>query len=382
MQYRKFGKLDWTVSALGFGAMRLPVLDNDSGKINVPLATQMVRYAIDQGVNYVDTAYPYHNGESERVLAGVLKDRYREKIKLATKMPSWLVKTEADLDRILEEQLKKLDVDDIDFYLLHAMNEGYWENYKKVDVFSWAEKKMAEGLFHHLCFSFHDEYEVFESIITGYDNWTMAQIQYNYMDINRQAGRKGLQLAADRGLAVVIMEPLRGGRLAQNPAPKSVEDVWAKSEYDWTPAAWALQWLWDQPEVSVVLSGMSAMEQVKENIETASTSGVGKLRIKDLALIEEVRQAYDALAPIPCTKCEYCLPCPNGVAIPRIFEIYNEGVMYDEFGGARWAYHNQIKPEARADNCIECGECEAACPQSIRIIDWLAKAHEKLTETV
>lgn len=382
MQYRKFGKLDWKVSALGFGAMRLPVLDNDSGKINQPLATQMIRYAIDHGVNYVDTAYAYHNGESERFLAGVLKDGYWEKIKLATKMPSWLVKTESDFDRLLEEQMKKLDVDFIDFYLLHSLNKGYWENYKKLDVFSWAEKRMAEGLFGHLCFSFHDKYPVFESIVNGYDNWTMAQIQYNYMDINEQAGRKGLQLAADRGLAVVIMEPLRGGRLAQNPAPKSVEAVWAKSEYDWTPAAWALQWLWDQPEVSVVLSGMSAMEQVKENIETASTSSTGKLRVKDLALIEEVRQAYDALAPIPCTKCEYCLPCPNGVAIPRIFEIYNEGVMYDEFAGARWTYHNQVKPEARADNCIECGECEAACPQSIQIIDWLAKAHEKLTETV
>jgi predicted aldo/keto reductase-like oxidoreductase len=382
MQYRKFGKLDWKVSALGFGAMRLPILDNDSGKINIPLATQMVRYAIDQGVNYVDTAYPYHNGESERFLAGALKDGYREKIKLATKMPSWLVKTEADFDRLLEEQLKKLDVNFIDFYLLHALNKGHWENFKKLDVFSWAEKKIAEGLIGHLCFSFHDSYAVFESIVNGYDNWTMAQIQYNYMDINRQAGRKGLKLAADRGLAVVIMEPLRGGRLAQNPAPKSIEAVWAKSEYDWTPAAWALQWLWDQPEVSTVLSGMSAIEQVKENLDTASTSGVGKLRVKDLALIDEVREAYDALAPIPCTKCEYCLPCPNGVAIPRIFEIYNEGVMYDEFAGAKWAYYNQVQPEARADNCIECGECEAACPQSIQIIDWLAKAHEKLTETV
>jgi predicted aldo/keto reductase-like oxidoreductase len=297
-------------------------------------------------------------------------------------MPSWLVKTEADFDRLLEEQLKKLDVNFIDFYLLHALNKGHWENFKKLDVFSWAEKKIAEGLIGHLCFSFHDSYAVFESIVNGYDNWTMAQIQYNYMDINRQAGRKGLKLAADRGLAVVIMEPLRGGRLAQNPAPKSIEAVWAKSEYDWTPAAWALQWLWDQPEVSTVLSGMSAIEQVKENLDTASTSGVGKLRVKDLALIDEVREAYDALAPIPCTKCEYCLPCPNGVAIPRIFEIYNEGVMYDEFAGAKWAYYNQVQPEARADNCIECGECEAACPQSIQIIDWLAKAHEKLTETV
>lgn len=382
MQYRKFGKLDWKVSALGFGAMRLPVLDNDSGKINKPLATQMIRYAIDQGVNYIDTAYSYHNGESERFLAGVLKDGYREKIKLATKMPSWSVKTETDLDRIFEDQLKKLDVEYIDFYLLHGLNKGYWENYQKLDVISWAEKKMAEGLFHHLCFSFHDQYPVFESIVNGYDHWTMAQIQYNYMDVNEQAGRKGLQLAADRGLAVVVMEPLRGGRLAQNPAPKSVEAVWSKSEYDWTPAAWGLQWIWNQPEVSVVLSGMTAMEQVRENIETASLSGIGKLRVKDLALIDEVREAYGALAPIPCTQCEYCLPCPNGVAIPRIFAIYNEAVMYDEYGGATWAYHNQIAPDSRADHCVECGECESACPQGIKIIDWLAKVHEKLTETV
>ena len=296
-------------------------------------------------------------------------------------MPSWLVKTEADFDRLLEKQLKKLDVESIDFYLLHALNKAHWENFKKLDVFSWAEKKMAEGLFDHFCFSFHDQYPVFEEIVTGYDNWTMAQIQYNYMDNNEQAGKKGLQLAADRGLAVVVMEPLRGGRLAQNPAPKQIEAVWAKGEYDWTPAAWALQWVWDQPEVSTVLSGMSLMEQVKENLETASASGVGKLRVKDLALIDEVREAYKALAPIPCTKCEYCLPCPNGVAIPKIFAVYNEGVMYDEFGGASWAYKNQIRPAARADQCIECGECEAACPQSIEIIDWLAKAHEKLTKT-
>ena len=380
MQYRKFGKLDWKVSALGFGAMRLPVLSEDSANINKPLATKMIRYAIDNGVNYIDTAYPYHQGESERFLADVLKDGYREKVKIATKMPSWLVQTEADFDRYLEEQLKKLDVDSIDFYLLHALNKRYWENYNKLDVFSWAEKKMAEGLFDHLCFSFHDKYTVFEDIVTGYDNWTMAQIQYNYMDINEQAGRKGLQLAADRGLAVTIMEPLRGGRLARNPAPRPIEAVWVKSEFDWSPAAWALQWLWDQPEVSIVLSGMSTMEQVKENVETASSSGIDKLRVKDRALVDEVREVFNSLGPIPCTKCEYCLPCPNGVAIPKIFALYNEGVMYDEFEGVQWAYNNQFSSAAKADNCVECGECEAACPQSIQIIDWLAKAHEKLME--
>jgi predicted aldo/keto reductase-like oxidoreductase len=378
MKYRKFGSLDWEVSALGFGAMRLPVLDGDSSKINEPLAMEMVRNAIDEGVNYVDTAYPYHQEQSEPFVAKVLKDGYREKVKLATKMPSWLVKEEADFDRLLEEQLRRLDVDQIDFYLLHSLNAKSWANYQKLDVFSWAEKKMAEGLFSHLCFSFHDEYSVFESIINGYDNWTMAQIQYNYMDTDYQAGRKGLKLAADKGLAVVIMEPLRGGRLAQNPAPPKVEEVWARGEYDWSPAAWALQWVWNQPEVSVALSGMSTIQQVKENLETASSSAVGRLTADDLALVEEVREAYKALAPIPCTQCEYCLPCPNGVSIPKIFSLYNEAVMYNEFRGSRWAYANQIPADARADNCIECGECEAACPQHIEIIDWLAKADEVL----
>ncbi len=380
MKYRKFGSLDWKVSALGFGVMRLPVLDNDSGKINEPLAMEMIRHAIDSGVNYVDTAYPYHQEQSEPFVGKVLKDGYRNKVKLATKMPSWHVKEAADFDRLLEEQLRRLDVDKIDFYLLHALNARYWATYKKLDVFGWTEKKMAEGVFDHLCFSFHDDYPVFEEIVNGYDNWTMAQIQYNYMDTNYQAGTKGLKLAAEKGLAVVVMEPLRGGRLAKNPAPPKVEEVWAKSEYDWSPAAWALQWVWNQPEVSTALSGMSTMQQVEENLETASHSSIDQLQAQDLALVAEAQKAYESLAPIPCTQCEYCLPCPNGVSIPKIFAIYNEAIMYDEYGGSRWAYMNQIQADARADNCIECGECEAVCPQSIEIIDWLAKAHEVLRE--
>ena len=334
MKYRKFGSLDWKTSALGFGAMRLPVLDNDSGRINEPLAMEMVRHAIDSGVNYVDTAYPYHQEQSEPFIGKVLKDGYRNKVKLATKMPSWFVKEAADLDRLLEEQLRRLDVDHLDFYLLHALNAQYWAKYKQLDVFTWAEKKMAEGLFEHLCFSFHDEYSVFEEIVNGYDNWTMAQIQYNYMDTDYQAGTKGLKLAASKGLAVVVMEPLRGGRLAKNPAPPKVEEVWARSEYDWSPAAWALQWVWNQPEVSTVLSGMSTIQQVEENLETASHSSVGLLKEQDLVLVEQARKAYESLAPIPCTQCEYCLPCPNGVSIPKIFEVYNEAIMYEEFSGS------------------------------------------------
>ena len=380
MKYRKFGSLDWDVSALGFGAMRLPTLDGDSGKIDEPLATDMIRTAIDAGVNYIDTAYPYHHEQSERFVGKVLKDGYREKVRIATKMPSWLVKTEADFDKFLEEQMKRLDVNQIDFYLLHALNINEWKKFKDLDVFTWAEKRMAEGMFNHFCFSFHDDYSVFEEIVTGYDNWTMAQIQYNFIDVDYQAGRKGLKLAADRGLAVVVMEPLRGGRIAKNPPPEPVAEVWAKSDRKWTPAAWALQWVWNQPEVATALSGMSTMEQVAQNLATASESDVGMLSEEDLVLIDEACEAYADLAPIPCTKCEYCLPCPNGVAIPRIFELYNDAAAYDSWGHARWAYKEQVPEAERADNCIECGECEAVCPQHIEIIDWLAKVHETLTE--
>lgn len=382
MQYRKFGTLDWEVSALGFGAMRLPILDDDSGKINEPIATEMIRHAIDNGVNYVDTAWGYHREQSESFVGKVLKDGYREKVRVATKMPSWLVKEEADFDRFLEEQMKRLDIDYLDFYLLHTLNAEFWQRYQDLDVFSWAEKRMSEGVFGHLGFSFHDEYPVFESIVNGYDNWTLAQIQYNYVDTDYQAGRKGLQLAADRGMAVVVMEPLRGGRIAKNPPPEPVAKVWAKSEREWTPAAWAFHWLYDQPEVTMTLSGMSEMSHVEENLEIASESGIGKLTEEDHERIKAVRKVYFSLAPIPCTQCEYCLPCPSGVAIPKIFDIYNDAAAYDAWGHARWAYNNLLKPESRADKCIECGECEEACPQNIQIIDWLATAHQKLAEPV
>jgi predicted aldo/keto reductase-like oxidoreductase len=380
MKFRKFGSLDWEVSALGFGAMRLPTLEDEEGKVDEPVAMEMIRKAIDGGVNYVDTAYPYHGGQSEPLVGRTLKGGYREKVKIATKMPVWKVNEEADFDKLLEEQLTRLDVDKIDFYLLHSMNAGHWQKMQDLDVFTWAEKRMAEGLFDHFCFSFHDDYSVFESIVNGYDNWTMAQIQYNYADVHYQAGQRGLKLAADRGLAVVVMEPLRGGRIAKNPPPPPIAKLWEKSSRDWTPAEWAFHWVWDQPEVSTALSGMSTMEQVEQNLVTADESEIGKLTAEDQVLIREVRKTYIKLAPIPCTQCEYCLPCPNGVAIPTIFEMYNDAVAYDAWGHAKWVYNNQVDEKARADNCIECGECEETCPQHIEIIDWLAKVHEELVE--
>jgi hypothetical protein len=379
MQYRTFGPLDWKPSALGFGAMRLPTTDDDPKHIDEPLATRMIRYAIDHGVNYVDTAWPYHQEASEPFVGRVLQDGYREKVKLATKLPCWLIEKPEDFDHYLNEQLERLQTDHIDFYLLHALNEDRWEKMLKMDAPASAERAIADGRIGHLGFSFHDEYPVFKRIIDDYNGWTFCQIQYNYMDTNYQAGTKGLKYAADQGLAVVIMEGLRGGQLAQDPPPDPVAEIWAESDRDWKPAEWGLQWLWNQPEVSVVLSGMSEMQHVTENVASADRSDVGALTDDDLGLIKRVRETYEELAPIPCTGCGYCIPCPNGVEIPRLFRIYNEAMMYDDLEGARRAYNNWVKEEQRANMCVECGACQEKCPQSLEIIDWLQEVHEKLS---
>lgn len=378
MQYRAFGKLDWRPSALGFGAMRLPVIDDDPSKIDEPEATRMVRYAIDHGVNYVDTAYPYHRQNSETFLGRALQDGYRERIKLATKLPSWLIEKEEDFDRYLGEQLERLQTERIDFYLLHSLGEKHWPQVRDHGVLPWAEKALADGRIGHLGFSFHDKYELFQEIVDATDLWTFCQIQYNYMDIEEQAGTKGLKYAADKGLAVVIMEPIRGGMLAGN-VPPSIQALWDSAPVKRTPAEWALQWVWNQPEVSLLLSGMSTMEQVEENVASAGRSGAGTLTGEELALVDRVREAYRELCAIPCTACEYCLPCPSGVNIPGIFEIYNDLLMYGDEQRAKMFY-SWIDEKERADLCIECGECLEKCPQHIEIPDWLKKVHEVLCQ--
>jgi predicted aldo/keto reductase-like oxidoreductase len=378
VQYRNFGKLKWKVSALGFGAMRLPIINKDSSNIEQDQATDMLRYAIDHGVNYVDTAYPYHGGQSEIFVGKVLKGGYRDKVKLATKLPCWLVKTYDDFDNYFDEQLGKLQTDHIDFYLLHGLNMKRWTEMHGLGVLQWAEKEINDGRIKHLGFSFHDDFDSFKSIVDGYDKWTFCQIQYNYMDIKNQAGTRGLRYAASRDLAVVIMEPLLGGRLVNPPQP--IMDLWSTAQEKRSPADWALQWLWDQPEISVVLSGMSTMAQVVENVTSAEISAVCGLQKEELELIEQVHDRYNTLSPIPCTRCDYCMPCPNGVNIPRNFEIYNQGAMYDKVDDARSAYNNWLPEDERSHNCIECLECEEKCPQNIRITEWLPKVDALLAE--
>jgi len=375
MQYRKFGTLDWKVSALGFGCMRLPNT-GEHENIDEPEATRMLRYAIDHGVNYLDTAYPYHGGNSELFVGRVLNDGYREKVRLATKLPSWLIKAPGDFDRYLNEQREKLQTDHVDFYLLHALKKDTWHNLRDLGVLKWAEGAIADGRIGHLGFSFHDEYAVFREIVDAYD-WTFCQIQYNYMDIENQAGTRGLKYAASKGLAVVIMEPLLGGKLVDPPGP--IQEHWNTAARKRTPAGWALQWLWNQPEVSVVLSGMSTMEQVEQNVASADVSAINVLTPEELALITQVRERYQKLCPIPCTRCGYCIPCPNGVNIPRNFEVYNQGVMYEKPDHAREAYTG-ISEDERASACIQCRECEDKCPQSISISEWMPRVHEVLGE--
>jgi predicted aldo/keto reductase-like oxidoreductase len=385
MQYRRFGKLDWEGSVLGFGAMRLPTLGEFS-KIDEPEATRMLHYAIDHGVNYVDTAYPYHGGSSEAFLGRALQDSYRDKVRLATKLPCWEVKVYEDFDKYFNEQLERLQTDHVDFYLLHGLDKGRWPRMRDLDVIKWAEGAIADGRIGHLGFSFHDDNAAFEEIVDAYDGWTFCQIQYNYMDVENQAGTKGLQYAASKGLAVVIMEPLLGGKLVNPPQP--VQGLWDTASTRRAPADWALQWLWDQPEVSLVLSGMSTMQHVQENVASAATAEVGKLTQADQALIAQVRARYEALCPIPCTACGYCVPCPNDIDIPGNFGLYNEGIMYDKpdhaRGGYGWllqSYKMGIAPaDGRAVNCIQCGECEPKCPQGILISELMPLVHQVLGE--
>jgi len=381
MKYRTFGRSTWRPSALGFGAMRLPILDGDHARIDEDLATRMVRTAIDRGVNYVDTAWGYHNEQSERFLGRCLRSGYRERVHVATKMPVWLVETSSDFDRFLDEQRSRLQAETIDCYLLHGLRNDArsWVKVRDLGVREWSERAKRDGRIGAFGFSFHDDLAAFREIVDAHD-WDFCQIQYNYMDVAFQAGREGLRYAADRGLGVVVMEPLRGGALTR-PAPREVAGIWAESPTRRSQADWALQWVWNDAHVSLLLSGMSTMDQVTENLASAERSGAGSLSEEELRLVDRVRAAYRGLVPIPCTGCGYCQPCPQGVAIPRIFTYYNDGTVYGDLARMGRMYRNDafMKPEQRGDRCVACGACEAACPQKVEIVRWLRQAHDALT---
>jgi len=361
------------VSALGFGAMRLPTIGAGSACIDEPEAIKMIRYAIDHGVNYVDTAYVYHGGSSEVLVGKALRHGYREKVKLATKMPVWAVKSQQDMDRFFDEQLKRLQTPNIDFYLLHGLDGRLWKELVDLNVFSWMERKLREGRIGHVGFSFHDEFDVFRTIVDGWDFWDFCQVLYNYVDADFQAGNRGLKYAASKGLGIVVMEPIAGGRLA-GPAPKEIQVLLDSSKTKRTLAEWALKWVWNQPEVSVALSGMSTMEQVVENVEVAGRSVPNDLANEELALIDQVKKKYEETGFNACTACKYCMPCPEGVNIPEIIALYNEYYAMKRDGKVSEKYLETVPPESRAKKCIKCGRCELLCPQKLPIRQYVSEA--------
>lgn len=361
MQYRDFGKTGIQVSALGFGAMRFPMesIEGKDNVVNTSEAIKMMRHAIDEGVNYIDTAYIYHEGISETIVGQALKDGYRDRTYVATKCPVWEVQSPEDFDTILDIQLNRLDIEYIDFYLLHALNKDSWNNtVLKHNLISKMEQAKKIGKIKHIGFSFHDEADVFTTIIDAYDGWDFCQIQMNYIDVYNQATIKGLEYAASKEIGVVIMEPLLGGKLANPPI-----NVMQALDPIKTPVEWALDYLWSLPGVSVILSGMSDMNQVNDNLSYAQSSHIGMLTPENISMLSKAKEIYDTMALVSCTKCGYCMPCPFGLDIPATFEAYNQTATK----GLEDARKLYIALTNQADSCTKCRRCEKACPQSIMI---------------
>jgi predicted aldo/keto reductase-like oxidoreductase len=330
MQYRELGNSGLSVSALGFGCMRLPVSKNGDAGVNESEACRMIRYAIDNGVNYIDTAYNYHGRQGEIAVGEALSDGYREKVFLATKCPVWLLESPCDFDKYLSEQLERLRTHYIDFYLLHSLNKELWDKAKKLKVLDCMDNARSRGLIRNIGFSFHDTFDVFREIVDAYE-WTLTLIHLNYVDDYYQAGLSGMKYAASKGLGVVIMEPLRGGKLTKN-VPRDVQAVWDQAKVKRSPAEWGLRWVWNHPEVSCVLSGMSSMDQVMENVRIANDARPNSLTDDDFHLFAQVKSIYKDRIKIPCTECNYCVPCPNNVAIPDVFSLCNDFFAYGAKG--------------------------------------------------
>jgi predicted aldo/keto reductase-like oxidoreductase len=375
MLYRTLSNTGIELSNLGYGCMRLPVIDNKPEKIDYPTASRLLRYAIDHGVNYVDTAYFYHaavfgqRGESEPFLGEALSGGWRKKVHLATKLPLFLVKEKEHINAFFSEQLERLKTDYLDFYLLHALTGGSWEKMKSLGIREFLDKKRAEGKIRFPAFSFHGKEEDFMRICDEYD-WAFAQIQYNYMDIDFQAGYKGLKYAADKGIGVVVMEPLKGGKLAQK-LPSQITTIFDRSMTKRSPADWALRFVWNEPGVTSLLSGMNSMEQLIENLHVASSGVPDSLNKEELQMFVDVRKALNEKIKADCTSCRYCMPCASGVDIPDVLAALNSASVWEDPNPWMTGY---TSVHGKAGKCTQCKDCESICPQGLEIASFMKEA--------
>ena len=365
MLYRNLGSTGEKISILGYGCMRLPVKNGQYNNVDSVNAIHLIRKAIDNGVNYIDTAYPYHNGHSETVIADALKNGYRDKVFISDKLPSWLIQKREDMDHYLQEQLERLQTEQIDFYLLHSIKEDYWSKLESLGVLEFLDDAVADGRIKYTGFSFHGELELFFDVIDSY-NWDVCQVQYNIVDENYQAGIEGIRYASSKGVGVVIMEPLRGGTLVKT-IPTEVQDIWDESPVKRSPVEWALKYLWDKKEIDVVLSGMSNNNDLDENLKIAEEGFTNSLTPDEKEIIKEVRTVYRFRKQVDCTQCGYCMPCPQGVDIPGNFLQLNHSYMFQDTENSRMNYYMLLKDNERASKCNKCGECEKLCPQMIPI---------------
>ena len=375
MKYRTMGKLGIQASAFGLGCMRFNGPASGDSIIDEQKAVSLIRRAIDGGVTYIDTAYVYLDRTSEVVLGKALQDGYRDRVTIATKMPMEAVKDRASMEALLAEELGKLQTDHIDFYLMHGINKEKWEYFKSIGAPEFFDDMKKEGKIRYKCFSFHGPYDQFEYILNDWD-WDMVQIQYNFLDIHNQAGTKGLELAGSKGIPVVIMEGLLGGRLAN--APDNVQALYDRFPVKRSAVEWAFRWLCNHPEVSVVLSGCNEAEQIDENLRIFDIVEPGIMSAEELQLMDDVRAAYISRTKIGCTGCRYCMPCPNGVNIPGIFSAWNNVSLYNVDPETDWQFRMIRNNKNGADNCVSCAACEAACPQHLNIIENLAAAWGEL----
>jgi len=378
MLYRKLGNTGVDVSVLGFGCMRLPVIDGHDDQIDYGLATEMLHYAIDHGVNYVDTAWFYHGsgmgygGQSEPFVGTALSGGWRERVNLATKLPQQLCKEPDDMERYLTQQLERLQTDHIDFYLVHGLNGPAWDKMKGLGVIDFLESAVADGRIRFPAFSFHGMAPDFVRICDEYDGWAFGQLQYNYMDTEFQAGYAGLRHAADKGMGVVVMEPIKGGKLGDG-MPEPMRAVFDERPEGWSPAEWALRYVWNEPGVSLLLSGMTTMEHVVDNVAAAEKGLPDSLSADQLAVYERAAEALRSRLVADCTRCRYCMPCPSGVDIPDVIAALNNGAMWDTTN-AWLAGYSGIS--GKGSDCTECGQCLDLCPQGLPIPDLMQQAAE------